>query len=120
MQWQRGVTRRELRQGSGVDVDSEHIAEVLGSSEFYIYVPLNKRAKGLEALKQSLQTVGCAVEFPADSPLLPAEKYRAVKITNKGDEIPDPSLRRAHRWAHQRNLLHSFFKPTPKQTKSVP
>ena len=37
--------------------------------------------------------------------------YQAVKITISGLLIPDPVIKRAHRWAHQRNYLHSFFKP---------
>ena len=106
------LTRRELRQGSGTDVENEHFDEVLGSSEFYIYVTPNKKAKGYDALKQYVESVGCEAEYPAVPQLVDlGDRYQAVKITKEGELIPSPVLRRAHRWAHQRNFLHSFFKP---------
>jgi hypothetical protein len=40
------ASRRDLRQGSGTDVDAFHIDEVLGSTQFYIYITHNKKAKG--------------------------------------------------------------------------
>jgi hypothetical protein len=38
------------------------------------------------------------------------KSYETIRITNRGEEIPTPLLRRAHGWAHQRNFLHMFYK----------
>ncbi len=121
MWWRgQGITRRDLRQGSGTDVEVEHYDEVLGSSEFYIYVAPNKRPKGYEALKKQLEAEGCDVVFPAESPLLPGKRYQAVKVTCKGEVIPDSSMLRAHRWAHRLNFLHHFFRPLLHPPKPSP
>ena len=105
------LSRNELRQGGGRGTGDEHIDEVLGSTEFDIFIAPNKRVKGYPALRQSLETDRCHVTFPADSQYSPGPKYQVVKITNRDIEIPASALKRAHRWAHQRNFLHSFFKP---------
>ncbi|MBM3924518.1 MAG: hypothetical protein FJ320_00790 [SAR202 cluster bacterium] len=105
------ASRRDLRQGSGADVDAFHIDEVLGSTEFYIYITPNKKAKGYEVLKAALEATGCKVEVGVDPMLQPGERYHAVAITHRDGPIADAGLRRAHKWAHQRNFLHSFFKP---------
>ncbi len=107
----RGGNRRSLREGSGTNVEPEHYDEVLGSSEFFIYVAPNKRPKGYDGLRRAMEESGVAAEFPAESPHSPGPRYQAVKLTYQGRVIPDGALRRAHRWAHQRNFLHSFFKP---------
>jgi hypothetical protein len=100
-----------MRQGGGTDVEPEHYDEVLGSSEFFIYVSPSGKLKGYDDLKKFLQAQGCDVQFPADSPLLPGPKYQAVMITKSGEILSPESLRRAHKWAHQRNFLHHFFRP---------
>ena len=106
------VSRRELRQGGGRGTGDDHFDEVEGSTEFEIFLTPNKRAKGYEALKRFLESEGCHVAFPAGSSNLPGPRYQAVRVTSGDEEIPAAALRRGHRWAHQRNLLHSFFKPT--------
>ena len=120
--WRRqyGLTRRDMRGGSGVDVEEEHYDEVLGSSEFFIYLPPNKETKKYPQLKHAMEALGCDVEFPAFSSLLPGDNYKAIKITKQGQILPDSSLRRSHRWAHKQNLLHSFFKPLNKPPEPEP
>ena len=115
-----GITRRDLRQGSGTDVEPEHYDEVLGSSEFFIYLTPNKKVKGYDTLKQFLESEGCEVEYPADSSLRPGPRYQVVKITKRGELLSTPSLRRAHKWAHQRNYLHHFFMPLNRSPKPSP
>ncbi|MQF68736.1 hypothetical protein FIM12_00145 [SAR202 cluster bacterium AD-804-J14_MRT_500m] len=105
------ISRANLRLGSGIGSGMDHIHEILGCTEFEIYIAPNKRVKGYEALKDFLEAQGCDVIYPAQSHRLPAPRYQACKITNGGNENPETALRRAHRWAHQRNFLHSFFKP---------
>ena len=104
-------TRGELRQGGGHGTGDDHVDEVLGSTEFDIFITPNKRAKGYQTLSQFLESEGCQVTFPADSENRPGPRYQVVKITSYGKETSPSALRRAHRWAHQRNFLHSFFKP---------
>ena len=107
------MTRAQLRQGSGkgAAIADEHFQELAGSQDFFIYVAPQASSRGYDGLKAFLQAQGCEVRVFDDAPLLPAPGYKAVKITAGGMIISDEALRRAHRWAHQRNLLHSFFKP---------
>ncbi len=107
------MTRAQLKIGSGkgVDVADEHVREVLGSRDFYIYVPPKSKVKGFSTLKSYLLEQGMHVDVSDTAPMLPAPGYQALKITASGLIIPDPVVKRAHRWAHQRNFLHSFFKP---------
>ena len=105
-------TRRQFRQGSGGGTGDDHVDEVLGSSEFFVYLTPNKQAKGYQGLKDYLEAMGCQVLYPADSEHRPPGlRYDGVKITNRGEVIPPAGLKRAHRWAHQRNFLHTFFRP---------
>lgn len=108
----RGITRREIRQGGGTGegVASEHFGEMIGSIELYIYRHPNRKIKGFEALKVLLESEGCEVVYTADTPAPVGQKYETIRVTNGGQEIPAPLLRRAHSWAHQRNLLHMFYK----------
>ena len=109
----RGMTRAQLRVGSGkgVQVADEHFHEVAGSRDFYVYVTPHSKPKGYEELKSYLLAEGCEVQVSDEAPMLPAKGYKAVKVTASGKIISDELLKRAHRWAHQRNYLHSFFKP---------
>ena len=109
----RGMTRAQLRigAGKGTDVADEHFSEVAGSRDFWVYVTPNSKPKGYEALKTFLIERGCEVQVSDTAPMLPAKGYKAVKITHGGEVMSDDIVRRAHRWAHQRNYLHSFFKP---------
>ena len=108
-----GMNRSRLREGSGKgnEIADEHFHEVAGSRDFYIYVTPNRKAKGYEALRDWLRQTGCVVSVSDDAPLLPAKGYKAIKVTTAEPTLSDEALRRAHRWAHQRNFLHSFFKP---------
>ena len=106
------LTRREIRGGSGAGetIASEHFQEMVGSSEFYIYRRPSRKIKGYEALKSYLASQGCEVlRVPAAATPM-GRGYETIGITNRGDEIPVALLRRAHNWAHQRNLLHMFYK----------
>ena len=110
----RGMTKAQLRIGSGkgVAIADEHFYEMAGSRDFYVYVTPRTKAKGYDALKAAMESEGYAVSVSDEAPMLPARGYKAVKITTTTtDRIADEPLRQAHRWAHQRNYLHSFFKP---------
>src|SRR5690606_22613522 len=97
--------------GKGREIADAHFDEVAGSQDFYIYVPPNKKAKGYADLKAFLERAGCKVSVTENAPTLPAKDYKAVKVSTSGTVIADEALRRAHRWAHQQNFCHSFFKP---------
>lgn len=107
-----GFTRRDLRggAGSGEGVAGEHFDEMIGSTELNIYRHPNRKIKGYEALRQQLDSQGCEVVHVTDSPAPVGQRYETIRISNKGSEIPALLLRRAHNWAHQRNLLHMFYK----------
>lgn len=107
-----GVTRRDIRGGAGAGgrVAGEHFQEMIGSIEFYVYRHPNRKIKGYEAMKSHLESQGCEVVHVAGTPTPVGQPYETIRITNKGEEIPLPLLRRAHTWAHQRNLLHMFYK----------
>ena len=110
---ERGFTRRDIRGGSGAgqEVASDHFDELVGSSEFYIYRHPNRKIKGYDGLKTYLESQGCEVIHLAEAPSMVGQGYETIRITMKGQVIPDPLLRRSHGWAHQRNLLHMFYKP---------
>ncbi|MEX2598748.1 MAG: hypothetical protein WD533_03740 [Dehalococcoidia bacterium] len=107
------LTRSQLKIGSGkgAEVADAHFDEMAGSRDLYIYVPPRAKVKGYDELKSFLQAEGCAVQVLEEAPMLPGKGYKAVKVSAATGIIPDPVLRRAHRWAHQRDFLHSFFKP---------
>ena len=113
MVYRQGMNRAKLREGSGkgVEIADEHFHEVAGSKDFYVYVTPNRKAKGFEALRDWLREQGYSVTVSGDAPLLPAKGYKAIKITTGAGVLSDEAVRRTHRWAHQRNFLHSFFKP---------
>ena len=105
------VNRRQRREGGGRGSGSDHLEELMGATELYIYQTPNRSPKGYEGLKTFLESQECEVTFTADAPP-ELSKYETMRITHKGGEaIPTPALRRSHSWAHQRNFLHSFFKP---------
>ena len=107
-----GFTRRDIRGGSGIgeSTASEHFSEMIGSTELYIYRHRNKKIKGYEALRGDLESQGCTVVHLTDAPAPVGHGFETIRITNKGEQIPTPLLRRAHEWAHQRNFLHMFYK----------
>ena len=107
-----GFTRRDIRGGSGAgdSVASEHFEEMIGSTELYIYRHPNRKIKGYQALKLHAESQGCEVVHITDAPAPVGQRFETIRVTNKGEQIPVPLLRRAHSWAHQRNLLHMFYK----------
>ena len=107
------MTRAQQRVGSGkgVDVADEHVHELLGSQELYVYVTPGIKPKGYPELKAFLLREGCEVRVSDEAPMLPAQGYKAVRITSGGESMADHIVKRAHRWAHRHSYLHSFFKP---------
>ena len=106
-----GFNRRQRRQGGGRGNGNDHVDEMMGSTELYIYQTPNRKVKGRDSLKVYLESEGCEVIFTADAPPELSD-YESMRITHRGGEkIPDAVLKRAHSWAHNRNFLHSFFRP---------
>ena len=106
-----GMNRRQLRQGGGHGTGSDHVEELMGATELYIYQTPNTRPKGYTGLKTFLEAQECEIIFTADAPP-ELSRYETMRITHNGAEpIPVVVIKRAHSWAHQRNYLHSFFKP---------
>ena len=83
---------------------------MVGSTEFNIYRHPNQKIKGYEALKTFLESEGCEVLHLADAPAPVGRAYETMRVTIGGEQLPVPLLKRAHSWAHQRNLLHMFHK----------
>jgi hypothetical protein len=107
-----GIGRRQLHQGGGRGSGNDHLDELIGCTEFYIYQPPNTNPKGYQSLKLYLESQDCEVIFTLDSPVDLGDRYEAVRVTHRrGEPIPAAVLKRTHSWVHQRNLLHSFFKP---------
>ena len=106
-----GFTRQQLRQGGGRGNGNDHLDELIGATELFVYQTPNTKPKGFESLKLFLEASECELIFTVDVPP-ELRSYEAFRIThNSGEKIPDAVLRRCHAWAHGRNYLHSFFKP---------
>ena len=106
-----GFGRRQLRQGGGRGNGNDHLDELIGATELFVYQTPNKNTKGFESLKLFLESSGCELIFTVDVPP-ELRNYETFRITHRsGEKIPDAVLRRCHAWAHGRNFLHSFFKP---------
>ena len=107
------MTRAQLRIGSGkgAGVAAEHVHQLLGAQEVYVYVTPGIKPKGYPQLKTFLEGAGCEITVSDEAPLLPAKGYKAVRITKGGRSMDDEIVKRAHRWAHRHNYLDSFFKP---------
>ena len=106
-----GANRKTIREGGGRGTGDNHFYEMEGASRLSIFITPNAKVKGYQTLKQFLESEGCEVIYPADSEERPGPRYQVVQVTYSGKVIPSSVLKRAHRWAHQRNFLHSFFKP---------
>ena len=106
-----GFTRQQLRQGGGRGNGNDHLDELIGATELFVYQTPNKKPKGFESLKLFLAASECELIFTLDiQPEL--KNYEAFRITHKsGEKIPDDVLKRCHSWAHGRNFLQSCFKP---------
>ena len=84
-----GFTRQQIRQGGGRGNGNDHVDDLYGCTE----------------------SEGCEVIFTADAPP-ELNGYETMRITQRqGQPIPPAVVKRCHSWAHQRNYLHSFFKP---------
>ena len=106
-----GIGRGQIRQGGGRGNGNDHVSDLAGATELYVYQTPNKVVRGYEGLKVFLESEGCELIYTTDVPP-ELRDYEAMRITHKkGEEIPFAALKRAHSWAHQRNFLHSFFKP---------
>ena len=106
-----GINRRDLRQGGGRGTGEDHVDGMFGCTELIVYQTPNTRAKGYLSLKTFLENQGCDIAVTADVPP-ELERHQAIRITQlDGEPIPLPAVKRAHKWAHQRNYLHSFFRP---------
>jgi hypothetical protein len=107
----RGITRGQLRQGGGRGNGNDHLEEMIGATELFVYQTPNKKPKGFESLKLFLAASECELISTLDVPP-ELKNYEAFRVTHKsGKKIPDEVLKRCHSWAHGRNFLHSFFKP---------
>ncbi len=106
-----GYNRRQLRQGGGRGNGADHVEDLMGSTDLYIYQTPNRRVTGYENLKLFIESQQCEIIFTADAPP-ELSNYESMRITHRrGEKIPDAVVKRAHSWAHNRNFLHSFFKP---------
>ena len=106
-----GFGRRSLRQGGGRGIGDDHVDGLFGSIELSIYQTPNTRPKGFETLKAFVEAQDCELVFTHESPP-ELSRHETLRIkNNKGQPIPLAVVKRAHRWAHQRNYLHSFFRP---------
>ena len=107
----RRFTRNQIRQGGGRGSGNDHVDELYGSSELYVYRPPGSRMKGVDGLKLFTDSESCEMIFTMDAPP-ELRDYETLRITNRnGKIIPDNVVKRVHSWAHRNNFLHSFFKP---------
>ncbi len=106
-----GIGRNQIRQGGGRGNGNDHVPDLYGCTELFLYQTPNRRVTGFEALKLFVESEGCEIIYTADAPPELAN-YETLRITHRrAEKIPDAVVKRAHSWAHQRNFLHSFFKP---------
>ncbi len=106
-----GFGRRSLRQGGGRGTGDDHVDSLYGSTELSIYQTPNTKPKGFEGLKTFVEAKNCEIIFTHQAPP-ELSRHETLRITHRNAEpIPIEVVTRAHRWAHQRNYLHSFFRP---------
>ena len=106
-----GFGRRNLREGGGRGTGDDHLDSLYGSTELSIYQTPNTKPKGFESFKAFLEAQDCEIINTHESPS-ELSRHETLRITHrKSDPIPIAVVKRAHRWAHQRNYLHSFFRP---------
>ena len=109
-----GASTRLLRSSSNRGTGDDHLFELEGASRLTIFFSPNVKLKGFRDLKSALEKAGCQVTYPSFAPAvqreLPGPKFKAINIEANTSIAPE-ALRQAHRWAHKRDLLHSFFRP---------
>ena len=77
-----GFTRAQLRQGGGRGNGSDHLDELIGATELFVYQTPKKNPKGFESLKLFVAASECELIFTLDVP--PELKdYEAFRITHK-------------------------------------
>jgi hypothetical protein len=107
----RGFGRRNLREGGGRGTGDDHVDSLYGITELSIYQTPNTKPKGYEGLKAFLEAQDCEIVYTNDAPP-ELSRHETLRITHsKAEPIPIAVVTRAHRWAHNRNYLHSFFRP---------
>ncbi len=106
-----GFGRKKLRQGGGRGTGDDHVDSLYGSIEMSIYQTPNTRLKGYESFKAFVEARDCEIIFTDEAP--PGlSRYETIRITHRmAEPIPIEVVTRAHRYAHGRNYLHSFFRP---------
>ena len=98
---------------SGRSNADEHFPEMVGSSDFWIYLAQDTELKGYDELRKQVEAAGCTIRFAYDAPVNMGPAYQVVKISPREEAlVPTELLKLAHRWAHNHDFLHSFFKPT--------
>lgn len=110
-------TRRQIRSGPPSDAD-DHWEELIGSIELSIFHKIGNKLSGFIALKGFLETHGCQVLPAMNTPNLLGSNYTTILIARNGEELPIEALKRAHAWAHRRNLSHIFFKASAGMKKN--
>jgi len=109
-----GKSRNALRKTSNRGTGDDHIFQLEGAQRLSIFIPPNSRIRGYKELSTHLESYGCTITYPSKSlevlRELPTASFTAINIESK-EGIEIEALQMAHRWAHQRNLLHSFFIP---------
>lgn len=109
-----GASRKTLRDSSNRGTGDDHLFELEGASRLTIFLPPNAKMKGYRELAAELESAGCMVAYPSLSPTvqreMPGPRFKAINIEAE-EHIAPEALRSAHRWAHKRDLLHSFFRP---------
>ncbi|MBJ27292.1 MAG: hypothetical protein CL776_00555 [Chloroflexi bacterium] len=109
-----GKNESELRNTSNRGTGDDHLFQLVGANRLSIFIPPDSKIKGYADLLEKLESFGCIVTYPSKSPEvlreLPSRLYKAINIEAE-KELDYKALQLAHRWAHKRNLLHSFFIP---------
>jgi hypothetical protein len=108
-----GARRLGSNPRSGRNNADEHFSEMVGSSDFWIYLAPDTPLKGYDELRKEVEAHGCTIRPATDAPVNMGPYYMVMKIKPREDAlVPVDLLKLAHRWAHQHDFLHSFFKPT--------
>ena len=77
-----GFNREQLRQGGGRGNGNDHLDELIGATELFVYQTPNKKPKGFEALKVFLLASECELIFTSDVPP-ELKNYEAFRVTHR-------------------------------------
>jgi hypothetical protein len=118
------VARLGSNPPSGRSNADEHFHELVGSNGLWIYLPPQTPLVGLggyDRLRADVASRGCTIDVALDAPVDLGMEYVQLKIASRLEPlIPDDVLKLAHRWAHNHDFLHSFFKPTSPGRANAP